>query len=148
MVYKSLAKAVLGLILVFMVIAASFFLYFRATYLNEVVTSGSGYGFTIGSSKDETYKKVPAAFFKLSGKDPRIFMEIEVDKGAEQLLGVKSGYRVMVETYLHNVGFQKFASQQQWEFYFEGLYRDSITLTFCGDNLCRIYRHRQYFELP
>lgn len=145
---KAVIKAFFVFFAVLTIIAAGVIGYYWATYISEPITSGYGYGFVIGDTKLETYKKVPQAFAELNPSDARIFIEIKVDNNAEKLLAITAGHQIVIETLLHEVGFSGFSARQQWEFYFKGSYRDSITLTFCGEKLCRIYRHRQYFEFP
>lgn len=122
--------------------------YLYATYISDDVTVGDAYGFSIGDSKQEAYEKVRRAIAEIHPEDRRVFIEVKVSNEAAEFLATNPDYPVMVEIYLHDIGFERFASMDRWEFYLSAKRFDSLTLTFCDDRLCSIYRHRKNFELP
>ena len=77
-----------------------------------------------------------------------IFVEIKVDNVSSALLGTNADYTLLSQTLLHDVGFPYFNDKDEWNFYFNGTYFDSLSLKFCDDKLCEIYRHKKKFELP
>ena len=131
-----------------LVLGAGYVGYLWATYLSEVTTSGEAYGLTIGDSKHQAYEKLPSAFRTLNPADPRVFMEITAEGSTAQALAVEPGKHVMAQTHLDAVGFAALASSNDWQFYVGASYHDSLTLTFCDERLCRIYRQRKRVELP
>ncbi len=145
---KAVAKMAMVALACILFLVASWLGYFYVTYLDESIVSGSAYGLTIGETKHETYRRLPSAFSQLIEKDRKIFMEVKVEKQAEELLAVRAGNRTMIESRLDDVGFDRFSAMEQWDFYVGGSYRNVLRLTFCGDRLCKIYRHRQHFEFP
>jgi len=132
----------------FLLMAVGYLGYLWCTYIDETVTTGHAYGFSIGDGKLETYKKFPEVLGKLNSHASSIYIEIKVDAEHAELLATKPGYTMMVETLLHDVGYPAFQSKSRWDFYFDGSYFNSLTLKFCGETLCEIYRHRKYFEFP
>ena len=101
------------------------------SYTCKSITEGSGYGYTIGSSKAEALstaeklyrkKQITLGCNRYDEEDPRN-NRISVTKDAVL-----------------------FYSEDEWEFYFSC--DSSVTLHFKDDHLIEIHRHRQYFELP
>lgn len=119
--------------------------YIWYTYINDTVTSGNAYGFTIGDSKPETYKKSYLALSKLSDN---VYIEIRVTPEASRLLATNSDHTILASSLLHDVGYPGFEKKNGWGFYFEASYFNSLTLRFCNERLCEIHRHRKSFELP
>jgi len=122
--------------------------YFWYTYIDETVITGQAYGFSIGDDKLTTYKNAAEVLPNLNGDSPSIYIEIKVDVDQAELFATNPDYLVMVKTLLHDVGYPAFQLKDRWDFYFEGSYFNSLTLKFCDEKLCEIYRHRKYFELP
>ena len=123
-------------------------LYLWATYIDKTVTEGEEFGFVIGETKEEVYSKAASRLAKLNNKPAYFFIEIESDEENSALFGALPGSRIMVQTLLGPSGYSYLESQDEWKFYFGGAYWNSISLRFCDNSLCEIYRHRQYFELP
>ncbi|BCO32598.1 hypothetical protein TspCOW1_27010 [Thiohalobacter sp. COW1] len=119
------------------------------TYIDETVVQGTAYGFEIGDSKSETYTKAKWVLLKLSdsGITPP-YIEVKVNNENEELLATKSEYDLLVQTLLHDVGYDRFIEKDVWRFYIDGSYFNSISLKFCQNKLCEIHRHRKYFEMP
>ena len=130
-------------------VVATHVLYLWITYIDEIVVDGSAYGFHIGDSKSETYRKAAGALYGLSESGfSAPYIRIKVDKQHEEFFATRIDIPLLIQTHLHDVGYRKFSEQESWEFFIDGSYFNFIRLRFCGDELCEIYRHRKYFELP
>lgn len=136
--------AVIGIAI--MIAAYAFYLWY--TYIDETITHGQAYGFVIGDDKLGTYKKAPISLGRLKNHSSSIYIEVKSDSDCAKLLAVKPDYVVMVEALLHDVGYSVFESKNQWDFYINGSYFNKLSLKFCDEKLCEIYRHRKYFEIP
>lgn len=145
---KKLALAIGSIALALLVGVGGYILYLWATYIDEAVDSGQAYGFSIGDTKRETFKKLPIAFEQLGSDRQQIFIEVRAGDVEAKRLGVSPGRHVMVKPRLDAAGFDSISAHDQWAFYIGPSHRDFLRLSFCGENLCRIYRHRKYFELP
>jgi hypothetical protein len=111
-----------------------YIIYLRATYICETITSGEGYGFKIGDTKEQVYNKTAELF-----KDGKVFILYplnEQDFGPHKQIKFESQEYKLIE------------DSNVWEFYFNEGFFDSIRFTFKDDCLVKIHRHRQYFELP
>ena len=122
-------------------------LYFWITYQSIEATSGQMYGLAIGDTKHQAYEKIPEAFRRMAPSADRIYIHVQADDYSARTLAAAPGANVFVETPLDPVGYASFASQDLWVFYVEPSFWNSLTLTFCEQKLCRIYRHRQAFEV-
>ena len=125
-----------------------YFFYLWYTYIDETVTSGEAYGFTIGDTKFDTYNKISGAISDLNYHPSSVFIEIEVNEDLSELLATDPGYKIMANTLLHEGGYNSFKGKDRWDFYFNRSYFNSLSLKFCEDKLCEIYRHRKFFEIP
>jgi len=112
------------------------------------VTEGTYLGLAIGDSKQASYEKVSGALRELNSSDPRVFIEIEVDQAASQVIGMDVGRHAMVQSSLAPSAFERFEGADQWKFYVSASYMNSLTLEFCDERLCRISRMKKPFELP
>lgn len=139
---------ILSLLLGICVGGACVAIFLRVSYKNETVTEGGAFGLTIGQSKRQVFDNVGVAFQQLSPTDTRIFMEVKVDEALAKALGMTSGQTAMVQTHLESSVFGRLESQDNWRFYVNGSYFNSLSLTFCQERLCEIHRHRKFFELP
>lgn len=147
MSFKFIIKFLTYVAIVILLMIASYIGYLWCTYIDETITSGQAYGFVIGDDKLATYKKAPGALAKLKNHTSTVYMEIKSDADSAKLLAAKPGHTVMVEALLHDVGYPVFKLNNQWDFYFNGSYFNTLSLKFCDEKLCEIYRHRKYFEL-
>ena len=138
-------KQILMVITIFLI---AYPIYLWITYIDETVTSGSAYGFDIGSSKSVAYENLNPAFNKIKNSNDRIFFILKVDSGMEESLATKRDFDVMVESRFHDVGLEKFQGNDNWHFYVNGSVFDTLKLEFCDEKLCRIHRHRKNFEIP
>lgn len=122
--------------------------YLWATYIDEATDVGYAYGLSIGDSKRQVFEKLPAAMVQMGAGGRDIFIEIQVNESAGRMLGVDPGKNALVQTRFDLVGLDFWSEQDRWIFHIDGSRRNFLRLSFCGDQLCRIYRHRKYFELP
>jgi hypothetical protein len=125
----------------------AYIFYLWATYIDRAVDSGQAYGLSIGDTKLKTFEKLPIAFEQI-GSGQEIFTEVRADSAMAAKLGVSPGRHVMVQPRLDAFGSGALSAQDQWTFYVGRAHRDFLRLSFCNEKLCRIYRHRKYFELP
>jgi hypothetical protein len=137
-----------GLVIGLVIIILAYPIYLWATYINDTVTSGSGYAFKIGDTKKEVYDRLDVAFGELAGNKQGVFIQIKSNSEMEKFLATESGFDVMISPLFHNVGFVQFEKKDLWQFYIGASYFNTLKLEFCDGKLCRIHRHRQYFELP
>jgi hypothetical protein len=84
----------------------------------------------------------------IEGKPQDIYISIKVTEETAELLATRPDYTILVPSFLHDVGYPRFATEDRWNFYFENSYFNVLSLKFCGEVLCEVYRHRKYFELP
>lgn len=102
--------------------------------MDKIVTDGEAYGFTIGDSKQDTYKKAQIIF-----KDKKIFILYPLERGnfgPHKKISMTDSEFLMINTH------------ENWDFYFDEGFFDFIKLTFKDDKLVKIYRHRKRSELP
>lgn len=145
---KVIIKSLMYMAIVIVLVMASYVGYLWYTYIDDTIKSGQGYGFSIGDGKDVTYKKASGALAKLKNYNSLVYIEIKSDAYISKQLAVDPGHTVMVEALLHDVGYSGFKMKNQWDFYFNGSYFNKLSLKFCDEKLCEIYRHRKYFEFP
>lgn len=130
--FKAIAWAAAGCVLV----VSAYVAYLWATYIDQTVTTGDGYGFSVGASKKDALLDVRA----LSEEYPELAVHVSY--------GPKAGdyYLWPVDTVeLDNVWPHK-----TWHIQLDGKneFHNIIRLHFENDSLREIYRHRKYFELP
>lgn len=141
-------KIVFPFLLGLLITIGAYLLYVYVSYVDDKITTGNGYGFSIGDSKLDTYKKASSMPIHLDLGNSPIFIETTIDENNTTSLATNVGYTVMVQTLLHEKGFSIFESKDKWNFYFNGTYFDSLSLKFCNEKLCEIYRHRKTYEFP
>ncbi len=122
--------------------------YLISQFEREDVTQGVYLGLAIGDSKQAAYEKLSDALRELDSSDPRVFIEIEVDQAASQVIGMDVGRHAMVQSSFAPSAFERFEETDQWKFYVSASYMNSLTLEFCDERLCRISRMKKPFELP
>jgi hypothetical protein len=137
-----------GIVITLIALLLAYPAYLWATYINNTVKSGSAYGFTIGDTKKETYQKLNTSLTEVAGKGEAVFIEIKSNAQLESFLATKSDFNVMVKPLFHDVGFPMFEGENVWNFYVGASYFNTLKLEFCDEQLCKIHRHRKYFELP
>ncbi|PPC75232.1 hypothetical protein C4K68_21580 [Pokkaliibacter plantistimulans] len=110
--------------------------YFWATYIDKEITSGEGYGFVIGESKQQVAER----FAQLKGdyEDAHVYITA----------GSRSGDHFAVDATADNL--PQIQNYDDWDVLLEGkaAFGNSIKLDFADDHLVKIYRHRQRFEIP
>lgn len=105
-----------------------------ATYIDVLVESGSAYGFGIGDTKRQAYLKLQSEY-----SDQDMWMMHPVN---EQGLGpfVSLGHG--------QPPYDSLVSRELWAVHFGKSHWNVLRLSFQGDRLVKIFRHRQYFEFP
>lgn len=106
------------------------------SYKSEAVTYGTAYGFTIGETKAESATSLGS----LRRANPEAVVYVTY--------GPRAGDNFTVPAEAARL--EALRPHQQWDILLEGdgAYWNKVRLTFEEDRLVRIYRHRQYFELP
>ena len=146
---KRLIRILIIVLLIPIVVVTAYISYLWLTYIDDTVVEGSAYGFQIGDSKLATYEKAIEALYDLSSTGYTApYIDLKVSKELESSLSTRTDHTLLVQTLLHDVGYEKFSNLDTWEFYIDGSYFNAIKLKFCKESLCEIYRHRKYFELP
>ncbi len=129
-------KTFLALVLLPFFAVALYVLFLWATYIDDTVTQGSKYGFTIGSTEQKTYEDI------LSAQDqyPELMLYISY--------GSRAGDNMTVEPTRDN--FNTALKSNHWELLLDGKgeFFNIIRLRIDSNELTEIYRHRKYFELP
>lgn len=120
----------ISLLLIFGIFVV-YFAYLKSTYVDEKINVGSGYGFSIGDTKNNVYEKARQLY---SAEVVFIRHPIRYD-----------GYGPMIRFNFGDEEYKKIENSDKWVFYFDK--RDFIRLTFRGDKLVSIHRRRQEFEL-
>jgi hypothetical protein len=117
------------------VCAIVFYIGYRwLTYIDDAITSGDGYGFSIGDSKEQTFEKANNLY-----QNKKVFILYPVD---HQGFGPHREFKFTKDEYV------LIKDCDFWKFYYSTGYFDLVTLTFEQNKLVRIYRHRKKFELP
>lgn len=127
---------------------AGYVAWLRATYIDELVEAGGAYGLVIGQSKSDALSGLPSAIQAVGFEPESAYFEIKADQRLATQMSVPLGYTVMVSLDSGEDQFGKLLQQEQWDIYFDRDYKNLLRLTFCGEHLCEIYRHRKNFELP
>lgn len=127
---------VLGVIAaIFLTFLGGYFTFMYVTYIDETVVEGSGYGFTIGQSKEEVYEAAA-----------RQYADIEV----QIMHPLRQGeYGPLIGFSFSEEEYHVLRERARWDIYLsKERLSDLVTLEFKEDKLVSIYRHRKYFELP
>ena len=129
-------KILAALILFPIIFIAGFVGYYWVTYIDEEITSGNAYGFTIGSSKTEVVND----FEKLRLQYPDLYVYVSY--------GQRAGDNFSTPALPESI--DKLTPHDRWDLLLDGKseFFNSTDLYFEDGKLARIYRHRQYFELP
>lgn len=128
---KTLAVSILAPILAI----AGYVFYPWNTYVDETITAGAAYGFTIGNSKQE----VLASVSRLNEHPHAVVYVSYGPKAGDNFTAIPSPTRL-----------GQLQEHDQWSVLLDGggKFSNSIRLTFRDGQLGEIYRHRQHFELP
>jgi len=99
--------------------------------LHEVIEEGEAYGFTIGASKAEVISHLTDS----SEKSIKA-MNLVYGNQTSKLVSLSSPS-------------EYFNDSDKWVVMYNSAYFfDNVTLEFCEDNLCKLFRKRQFFEMP
>jgi len=130
--WKKIAASV---VLAPILIVVGYIAYLWASYIDNTVASGTAYGFTIGSSKQD-------ALASTGNLSDYPHATVYVDYGP------RAGDNFTVAPLPSNLG--KLQQHDRWNVLLRGndKFFDSVRLTFRNGKLVEIYRHRQNFELP
>lgn len=114
---------------------ASYVAYLAATYIDETVTSGSAYGFEIGTTKQDAL----SSSVRLSGY-PNAVIYVSYGPRAGDNFSIAPSAAQLDELESHH----------EWEVLLDddGNFFNTIRLTFGDGRLVEIHRHRKHFELP
>lgn len=143
MLTKLVNRLFFTLFVLVILLIASYFFYLWRTYIDDKVIYGEAYGFTIGDNKIETYKKINNPFMG----EKNIFIQVKVDKNNAEFLATNPNYTIMIEPMFHEVGYPLFMDKNEWNLYFNASFFNTLSLKFCDEKLCEIYRHRKMFEI-
>ncbi|MBD9468765.1 hypothetical protein [Pseudoxanthomonas sp. PXM01] len=129
-------NAIASFLLIPVVLVAGYIFFLWASYTSETTSSGSAYGFSIDSSKAES----AAALENFRQTHPKAVVHVRSGHRAGDHFSVSAS-----QDQLHLL-----KPHDQWDILLNGAgeFSNSVRLTFKGDRLVAIYRHRQYFELP
>jgi hypothetical protein len=133
---ESLYKFLKILIFVLVSILALYVAFLWITYIDNTTTSGSKYGFTIGTSKEEVYDQI----ILQQQPYPDLYFYVRTGKQSKDL----------IEAPVKSVPLARIKNYERWELQFDGKheYFNVLKLTFVENRLIEIHRHRKYFELP
>lgn len=133
---KFVLKILAAFILVPVLFISGLVGYFWITYIDEEITSGNAYGFTIGASKSEAVKD----FESLRTKHPDLHVYVSY--------GQRAGDYFSIPALPESIDW--LTPHDRWDLLLDGKseFFNSTDLHFEDGKLVRVYRHRQYFELP
>ncbi|MEH6467096.1 MAG: hypothetical protein V7722_05655 [Porticoccus sp.] len=133
---NKILKSLLIIILLPILATGSYVFFLWATYIDNTVTEGSKYGFTIGTSMEQTYQDILSVKEKYS----KLMLYISY--------GPRAGDNMTVPPTKEN--FETALSSEFWELLLDGDGEFFNVIRLKSDNnvLTEIYRHRKYFELP
>ena len=116
------------------ILVASYVIYCWATYIDETISIGQAYGFTIGETKLEVFEKAKNVY-----KNTSIYILYPLNKndfGPHKKISFQPQDYKLID------------GRDKWVFYFDEEYFNLIKLTFEQRKLREIHRHRKNFELP
>jgi hypothetical protein len=108
--------------------------YLVSTYIDETITTGAAYGFSIGDDKTGAFDKAKTTYL-----DSEVYILHPLDK---------NGYGPHKRMTFTADDFKLVGDRDQWKLFFDKGFFNSIELTFDQGKLVKVYRHRKYFELP
>ena len=133
---KTAIKVSTVLILTPVILLALYIAFLWATYIDETILTGSKYGFSIDSTKEQTYADIA----KIKQQNPQVKVYISY--------GQLAGDYLILSPSKEN--YKEISKYDRWELLLdgEGEFFNTIGLYFQGSALTEIYRHRKYFEAP
>jgi len=135
------------LVLTSMILVA-LFSFFRLIYISDEIKSGEKYGLAIGESKRQAFAELDKVAAALETDLENLFVEVRADEAVARATGVPRGAQVMRSVSSEGVRYEDLSQRTQWDLYIGPRHRNFLRITFCGEVVCRLYRHRNYFELP
>lgn len=124
------------LILLFIILIVGFGAFQWVSSIDEVITSGESGEFKIGYSKKEIYQVL---FASSANYESRVVLFNEALK--------KEYEPVIINSVFNKDEFYLFEDKNEWLLSFDtAYYTDKVTLHFCDENLCRIWRARSYLQ--
>lgn len=109
------------------------------SYRDEVVTAGSFHELSIGFSSREAFEALPRTFESIG---------VSVDAVSYEAPGCRSATSSFSEMNFDSEDFDCLRRSDVWTFYLDQTRMDLLRLSFCREKLCRIYRHKKFFETP
>jgi len=126
------------LILLFIILIIGFGTFQWVSSIDEVITTGESSEFKIGDSKKEIYQ---ALFASSANYESRVVLFNEALKEKHE--------PVIINSVFNKDEFYLFEDKNEWLLSFDtAYYTDKVTLHFCDENLCRIWRARSYLQFP
>jgi len=128
---KFLAVAALAPVLA----TAGYIGYLWITYIDETVSAGTAYGFSIGASKQEALMSAN----NLNGHPRAVLYVSYGPRAGENFTAVPSASQI-----------DQLQAHDRWDVLLDGSgkFFNSVRLTFRDGKLVEIHRHRKHFELP
>jgi hypothetical protein len=125
-------------ILIFIILIIGFGTFQWVTSIDEVITSGESGGLKIGDSKKEIYQVL---FASSANYESRVVLFNEALKEKHE--------PVIINSVFNKDEFYLFEDKNEWLLSFDtAYYTDKVTLHFCDEKLCRIWRARSYLQFP
>ena len=131
---KTVSKTFGSIFGVLAIIVVCYSIYCWATYIDETISTGEAYGFTIGETKLEVFEKAKNTY-----KDKSIYI-------LHPLKNNDFGPHKKISFQLQD--YKLIEGRDKWAFYLDEGYFNSVKLTFERNKLSEIHRHRKNFELP
>jgi hypothetical protein len=91
---------------------------------------------------------LPLALSKIKKESESIFIQVKSNDELAPYVATDPDFDVMLRPLFHEIGYESFAAKDNWEFYVNASFTNVLKLEFCEGKLCKIHRHRKYFELP
>ena len=125
-------------ILIFIILIIGFVTFQWVSSIDEIITSGESGRFKIGHSKKEIYQVL---FASSANYESRVVLFNEALKEKHE--------PVIINSVFNKDEFYLFEDKNEWLLSFDtAYYIDEVTLHFCDEKLCRIWRTRSYLQFP
>jgi hypothetical protein len=126
-------------ILIFIILIIGIGTFQWLSSIDEVITSGESDGFKIDDTKKEIYQVLFAS--SAANYERRVVLFNEALKEKHE--------PVIINSVFNKEEFYLFEDKNEWLLSFDtAYYTDKVTLHFCDDKLCRIWRARSYLQFP
>jgi hypothetical protein len=122
-------------ILIFIILIIGFGTFQWVTSIDEVITSGESGGLKIGDSKKEIYQVL---FASSANYESRVVLFNEA---------LKEKHEPVINSVFNQDEFYLFEDKNEWLPSFDtAYYTDKVTLNFCDEKSCKIWRARSYLQ--